>query len=440
MVKLFKIHKYSGLAAGVLLLVLAFTGFFLDHKNWSFMYTISFENVPSSVYKHEKRLVEAYWVNPLDKNDIVVGSRRGIFHKTENGFEKLLDKQCLALRYNEENLYAATDDGVYVFKDKRWKNIVLEGLFINALSVDKNKLLASVDKKDLVLFDINSSKILSKTQVLISEEDLKNDIKLSRFVRDLHYGRGLFDGISSLLINDYAAIVLTILSISGYIIYYLIKTKKHVLWSRRLIRLHANIFTVIAIIPFIILLITGIFLDHPKLLGSFMRAVNIPHVILPPVYGTLKEDIWSVDLDNNTYRVGNRYGVYESSDLKIWKMVSKGFAYKMKRIDENLYTSGMGAPNRILSENEWKMFPKTPHMFKDINIIDKDKQFLSHKSKMQLPTPEGATLYSILLALHDGTFFSSWWVWINDIAAILLLVLGITGTLRYLKKKKLIFK
>ena len=231
-----------------------------------------------------------------------------------------------------------------------------------------------------------------------------------------------------------------ILSISGYVVYYLIKTKKHVLWSRRLIKLHANVFAIAAIIPFVILLVTGIFLDHPKLFSNFMRSVNIPHAVLPPVYGTLKEDIWSVDLAKDVYKIGNRYGVYESTDLIKWTMVSKGFAYKMKRIDETLYASGMGAPNRILSSTEWKILPKTPHMFKDINIINEEKEFLSHKSKMQLPSPKGATVYSILLALHDGTFFSSWWIWINDIAAVLLLVLGITGTVRYLKKKKLIFK
>ena len=98
MVKLFKVHKYSGLTAGILLLILSFTGFFLDHKNWSFMYDISFENLPKSVYKHEKRLIEAYWIDPEDAQHIVVGSRRGVFEKTDEGFVKTLDRQCLGLR------------------------------------------------------------------------------------------------------------------------------------------------------------------------------------------------------------------------------------------------------------------------------------------------------------------------------------------------------
>ena len=298
--------------------------------------------------------------------------------------------------------------------------------------------MASVDKSLLALINRADGSIISQNEVLIPEDELMHEISLSRFVRDLHYGRGLFDGISSLLINDYAALILVFLSLSGYVIWYLIKSKKKANVSRKLIRLHANVFVIAAIVPFIILLITGIFLDHPKLLGSFMRSVKIPYAILPPVYGTLKEDIWSVDIDDKSFRIGNRYGIYESTDLTSWTMKSKGFAYRMKRLDETLYISGMGAPNRIYQDEKVSILPKTPHMFKDINILDEKAQYLSHKSKMELPEVQSASLYSVLLALHDGTFFSSWWVWINDIAAILLLILGVTGTVRYLRKKKLI--
>lgn len=402
------------------------------------MYDISFENLPNSVYKHEKRLIEAYWIDPEDAQHIVVGSRRGVFEKTDEGFVKTLDRQCLSLRSEGKMLYAATNDGIYVLRDKDWRPLALQGEFINALSVYEDKLLVSVDKKELVLLDTMTGAVISKTEVLISEDELKNDISLSRFVRDLHYGRGLFDGVTSLLINDYAALILLFLSISGYIIWYLIAKKRKAHVSRKLIRLHANIFVIAAIIPFVILLITGIFLDHPKLLGSFMRSVKIGHALLPPVYGTLKEDIWSVDFDEMTYRIGNRYGIYESADLISWTMVSKGFGYKMKRLEETLYVSGMGAPNRVLKEGKWKMLPKTPHMFKDINLVNEKREFLSHKSKVELPKMKSASLYSLLLALHDGTFFTSWWVWVNDIAAVLLLVLGVTGTIRYLKKKGLI--
>jgi len=436
MVKLFKIHKYSGLFAGVVLFILAITGFFLDHKNWSFMYDIHFENVPVSVYANEKKLIEAYWIDPKDEDHVVVGSRRGVFEKHEDTFEKKLNLQCLALRSDKDTLYAATSAGIYILQNDQWKLFALENEFVNAISIKNEKLLASVDKKDLLLLDLKGN-TLSRTKVLINEDELHHDIKLARFVRDLHYGRGLFDGVLSLLINDYGAIILSVLSFTGYLIWFMIKKKKAKV-SRKLIKIHANILVIIALIPFVILAITGIFLDHSKLLGSFMRSVTISHTILPPVYDSLQEDIWSVDLDTNVYRIGNRYGVYESKNFKEWKLVNKGFAYKMKHIENALYVSGMGAPNRVFKNETWFMFPKTPHMFKDISIIDGETIFLAHKHSLELPEVNDVSLYALLLSLHDGTFFSSWWVWINDIMAILLLVLGVTGTIRYLRKKRLL--
>ena len=421
-----------------MLFILGFTGFFLDHKNWSFLYTVGFESVPASVFQHEKRLIEAYWVNADDESDIVVGSRRGVFQKSDGVFVKVLERECLALKGDGEHLYAATDDGLYRRENGQWKPYALGGHFINALAVSDNELLLSSDKKTLFLLDKQRAKVLLETGVSIPYKELVHDISLSRFVRDLHYGRGLFEGVSSLLINDYGALFLLLLSLSGYLVYLFIKLKKYPQCSRSLIRLHANIFAIIALVPLSILLITGIFLDHPKGLANFMRSVKIPHAFLPPVYSSLKEDVWSVDLYQNRYRIGNRYGVYESDDLVKWSMTNKGFAYRMKRIDEKLYISGMGAPNRILHNGKYEVLLNTPHMFKDINLQKGEEQFFSSMSKVALPQSKDTSLYAILLALHDGTFFSSWWVWVNDIAAALLFVLGVTGTIRYLKKKRLL--
>ncbi len=437
MVKLYKIHKFAGISAGVILLVLAFTGFFLDHKNWSFLYNISMKHVPDSVLSHEKRLMEAYLIDPQDPNHIFVGSRRGIFEKKDGAFTKTLDQQCLALRSHNDKVYAATDNGVYVFESDNWQPFALQGEFINALAIADKQLLVSIDKRWLTLIDEPSGKVLTQTEVRLPKEALQHDISLGRFVRDLHYGRGLFDGISSLLLNDYAALILTVLAISGYLVWFLIRQKKRADISRRLVRLHANIFSIVAIFPLLILLITGIFLDHPKGLASIMRSVQIPHAVLPPVYSTLSEDIWSVDIGSDSYRIGNRYGIFESRDMAHWEMVSKGFAYRMKRVENELYVSGMGAPNRVLSNDKWQILPKSPHMFKDINLVNEQQLFLAHNTALELPEMEDVTLYSLLLSLHDGTFFSAWWVWINDIAAVLLFVLAVTGTLRYLKRKRI---
>ena len=65
------------------------------------------------------------------------------------------------------------------------------------------------------------------------------------------------------------------------------------------------------------------------------------------------------------------------------------------------------------------------------------KYFSTMQNDFELPKFQSVTLYTLLLALHDGSFFASWWIWINDIAAIFLIILSITGILRWrLKQRK----
>ena len=439
MVKLHQLHKFAGLSAGLVILILGVTGFFLDHDKWSFLYTTTFKYVPQNVVKADNRLIQSYWIDQKNAQHYIVGSKRGIYESYDSGtsFHKMSSLQCLSIKEDNGEVYAATNEGIYKLVDKLWKAYALNGKYITSLSLSKNNIVAVIDKHLLVTLNRNNAEISSETIVVIDESKLQKDIKLSRFVRDLHYGRGLFDGDISLLINDYGALVISLLALSGFVIYLLIRTKKNPKLARGLIKWHANMFAIVAIIPLVILAITGIFLDHSKALAQFMKSTTIPQVILPPVYDSLTHDIWSVDYDGEVYRIGNRHGIYSSKNLKTWEEETKGLAYKMIRKDEVLYVSGMGAPNRIY-DGRWKILPKTPHMFRDVMIVNDKPVYFSSSKKFELKTPkfENATLYSLLLTLHDGRFFSSWWIWVNDYAAIALIVLSITGTLRWYRKRK----
>lgn len=437
MVKIYKIHKYAGVSAGILLLMLAITGFLLDHDNWNFLYTTTFKTDSKSLLQKDKRLFESYLVDKANEEHIIVATKRGIYESDNKGleFHRSLKIQTMDIERSHDTLYAATSDGIYKSTLIGWKNIFLEGKYINAFSIHENTIIAIEDKKYLYVIDISTKSILKKTKVFISQDALQDDIKLSRFVRDLHYGRGLFDDGFSLLLNDYATLFLFFLALSGYYIFYLIKKKKSAHISRKLIKIHANIFAIFASFFLIILAITGIFLDHSNGLAKFMRSINIPHSILPPIYSSLKEDIWSVDYDGKDYRIGNRFGVYKSDDLKTWEQESKGFAYKMMREEDKLYVSGMGAPNRLLEDDFYTVLAHTPHMFKSILSLENATHYISYNTKnVLLPNYKDITLFSIILALHDGSFFSSWWVWINDGAAIALILLSLTGTYRWYKK------
>ncbi len=438
MVKLFKLHKFFGLSAGLVLLLLGMTGFFLDHKQWSFLYTTTFNTCTESMLEADKILYDAYWIDSRDEKHAIVGGKRGIFETFDGGdtFNEMTSVQCSGIRSDDNGMYAATSDGVYHLKESSWKPYALNGSYISAISISEKKIIAVVDKHELIEIQRDNGAILGNHIVEVEPNKLKDDIKLSRFVRDLHYGRGLFDGDMSLLINDYGAIVISLLAFSGYIIWWLIRKKNSPNISRKLIKLHANSFAIIALIPLLILAITGVFLDHSRVLAGFMKSVTIPNVILPPVYSSLKHDIWSVDYHGISYRIGNRYGVYKSEDLKDWEQESRGLAFRMFRIKDTLYVSGMGAPNRKY-DGSWSILRGSPHMFRD--VIDLDgyvKYFSTHKTTLKLPTFTNATFYSLMMTMHDGTFFATWWIWINDYASIALLMLGLTGTIRWYYRGK----
>ncbi len=439
MVKSYKLHKLAGLSAGIFLLVLSISGFFLDHDKWSFLYNTTFKSVPSHILKSEKRLFNVYYQDSVNSAHLLVGGHRGLYESFDAGesYSKLSSLQILAAADFEQHLYFATSDGLYIFEAHKLHPFALQGKYITALSVSKEKIVAVVDKKEVVLIARKSAKILQKDIVKINISQLQEDIKLSRFVRDLHYGRGLFDGDISLLINDYGALFLVYLGMSGYIIWWLIHRKKKAKLSRKLIKTHANIFAITALIPLFILALTGIFLDHSGGLAKFMKSVTIPHTVLPPVYNSLQSDIWSIDYDGKVCRVGNRYGVYASHDFENWKLENRGFAYKMIRKGDTLYISGMGAPNRVLKNGDYSLLPNTPHMFK--GVIESENgisYFSTMNATHMLPKFQDVTLYILLLSLHDGSFFAPWWVWLNDFAAFGVFILGITGMIRWYRKKR----
>ncbi len=437
MVKSYKLHKLAGLSSGFFLLILSISGFFLDHDKWSFLYSTTFENVPSHILKAEIRLFNVYYQEPKNSAHLIVGGQRGLYESFNGGenFHKVSSLQILAAVDDGKELYLATSDGVYML-DNKLHPFALQGKYVTALSASKEKIVAVVDKKKIVLLDRKSAKILQKDIVKINAAQLHEDIKLSRFVRDLHYGRGLFDGDISLLINDYGALFLVYLGVSGYMIWWLIHRKKKAKLSRKLIKTHANIFAITALFPLFILAITGVFLDHSSGLAKFMKSVTIPHAILPPVYDSLQSDIWSIDYDGKICRVGNRYGVYASRDFHDFKLENRGFAYKMIRKGDTLYISGMGAANRVLRNGEYTFLPHTPHMFKGVLESEKGTHYFSTMhTTFKLPQFQNVTLYTLLLSLHNGTFFAFWWVWMNDFAAFGVLILGITGVIRWYRKK-----
>jgi hypothetical protein len=441
-----KIHKITGLIAGIFILLLSITGLFLNHDNWKFLHNTTFDKVPSNIYELNNRAFTAYWINPKNEKHIIVGNMRGAFESFDEGstFNETLNEIIYSIKDDNNAAYLATANGIYKkgFQDLKWQKYLLDGKLITSLNIYKDRLIAVEDKTNVILIDLNNNIQISSNTINISKELLNIDINLSRFVRDLHYGRGIFDGDISLLINDFASIILIVLGFSGFILWLLIKNvKKSANYKNSIkyfVKIHSNFFALLAILPIVILTITGIFLDHGKDLNKFMKSIVIENSYLPPVYRTLRSDIWGTDFDGDSFYIGNRYGVFKTNDFKNYEFVSKGFAYGMIRKENVLYVSGMGSSNRALENNQWIELDSVPHMFKDVFTKDGKIEYLSsHQNNIKVPTFNNVTLYTVLYSLHDGSFFAAWWIWVNDFTSVVLLILLFTGSVRwYLRKRK----
>lgn len=402
--------------------------------------------VPKSVIHHDATLMVGYWIDPADEKHIIAVGKRGIFESRTKGkdFKQHLAIPCNALKAFEGILYAATHEGIYRQDTSgKWKLLTLGTEHINAMSVYSDRIFASIDQSQVVVLDREGNE-LQRTAPVIKSSELEHDISLARLVRDVHYGRGLFDGISSLIINDFATIMLSFLLLSGMVMSVLIYQTRKKIANRgqaikKVLKIHATSLSVLAAIPLILIALSGILLDHSKLFTPFLKSVSISPAYQPPVYHSLSEDIWSVDYDGEVYRIGNRHGVYKSSDLNEWKFENSGFAYKMIRLDDTLYISGMGAPNRIVGPDGWSKLEHAPHMFKDAFMRNGKVTYLNgHKNTLPAPHFNDATLYSVLFTLHDGSFFGDWWAYVNDITAVALIFLLISGTILWMRIKRIL--
>lgn len=448
MVILSKLHKTIAWVVIPFLLILSISGFFLNHKSWNFLYTLTFSHLPQSTLKNEEKLFESFWIDPLDRTHVIVAGKRGIFESRDSGlsYQTLFNGQVNSLRVVDGRMYAATSQGLLSgsLGSSQLSLLGLGGENVTSLSLDEQKIFAAVDKSEVILFDINGT-LLKRTQVHIDPGALEHEISLGRLIRDLHYGRGLFDGISSLIINDYGTLALIFLAVSGLMLSIFIYQTRHKrvnrsVGMRRILRVHASILAIAASIPLIILAVTGIFLDHSKLFTNVMKEVKISPSLQPPVYQRLTADIWSVDISSEGYRIGNRHGIYKSRDLSKWSFENKGLAYRMKREENGLYVSGMGAPSRMLDHDGWHKLSSAPHMFRDVQFLEGKEIYLGGHccAALLLPQFHDATLYSLLFTLHDGSFFSEWWVYANDFAAIALVLLLGSGTILWLRMKRYI--
>lgn len=251
-----KIHKFSGLSAVVIIVMVAITGIFLNHtetlslkkqpitnhwlNNW---YGIELPKVKTALACEENWIIELneqlYWnENKLDLSAILITSEQAS-----------IDEMPVCLVYTQSQLLLFTTDGELIDKLNYPDIVSLKRHQQNIwLSQADNlwRINSELSQFELVSFDKsteslkliqNSPKITPPPLTNTQDQRLQNlreqldnqfngsGLNLERLLLDLHSGR--FFGQWGVWLVDLSAIVLIILSISGLILYFKMRKKQN---------------------------------------------------------------------------------------------------------------------------------------------------------------------------------------------------------------------
>jgi len=488
---LHRIHKWMGLVAAIWLIVLGSTGFLLDHRDtwrWLWQEGVSENWVNDDVIEKSKTgQTRLYQINSENSQQHVAGGLTGLWWSADAGKNWFktkfigVDKPPMistVLFTSKNKLWIASDDGLWLSNNGGMSalHITLEGNWVSALSINEQTrtLTGVINRTKIFKYVIERNEIDLLDIKPANVESLPKAISLSRFIRDIHYGRGIFEIPLSLLWNDISAIAMVILPLTGLLFYWLPKRWRRNIQKKKktshkvkkqsirwLFRLHGPTFGLITAIPLIYLSLTGILLDHSKELRDWMKSIEVTRSWQTPVYNlkSWKGEIYSVVnyLDNpDKFSVGTRIGLYTTENNgqhwirekllgdKAW------FIWTLRLQKENIFIGGMGGPNMVkINHQAWVPVKGVGHMPSDITLDAKSnwvwksrhglksgnlKSGFNHK-EINFPVTNYIPWFYFFDALHSGVLIHTQWKWVNDFIAVLAIILVLTGLIRWWRKK-----
>ena len=391
----FFIHKWAGLIGAAWLAVLGLTGFFLDHNSWRWLMQDKSPAflTPASLDANSARGVARYLqIDPSDRSIQVTGGPRGLWLSRDGGTTwaatRFLDgdhPQILAIEPDPavgwSLLWFASDNGVYVSNDQgaTARQTALKGEYVTSLAAGSapDELLAVIDKSKIVRFKTEEPAKIDTIELgPLGPLSRVTDVQLNRFVRELHFGKGLVGSATSLVMNDIGGLGMFILSLTGLLYWGLPKWWKHraksvggaakatkaarrstIVW---LFRAHSATLGVASALMLIYLAVTGIFIGHGRELGGWMKATRIPQAYLTPAFDGSSWAGWidaivAYPAMPGAFTIGNRVGMFTTVDNgQSWAREEDaagkpvGAATRLRRIGDKLLVSGgMAGPSLI---------------------------------------------------------------------------------------------
>ena len=491
-----KLHKWAGLVAALWLLVLAITGAMqLNRQQWRWQWTSGLALDESIAAHDDKYLWRHHQVNPDLPNIRVASGAAGAFLTRDSGkswtplpFGNEIVRNVAVLEPagsgSAWTVYAGTDDGVWRLDTASAKFVPegLQGQSVNSLSLGAERMVAAVNMSQLLERSIDSQ---GKSWAPVHLAPLPPDagasaVDLGRWLQDIHLGRGLFGGIIDWALWNAVAAGLVVMSLTGIAYWAIMRwcnqarqkpkperpssnvlryAQKSIQWS---FRIHAMIIGVALAVPLLLVFLTGIYQNHRGDVQMMFRKINVPASILPPAY---RGDSWRGQVMNvaliedprgEALVVGNRRGIFASSDLgQSWTRDAgfKGPAMRIRKISGKLYVPGrmmrrvqvrengvwreLAVPKPVVMVNEMSAGPGGTIWWTRGNTIFRTSTTGQMRGKEHNVLPKIGYLpwASFAAELHEGTLIWKHWKWINDVFALLGLMLVVTGFLRWRKRR-----
>ena len=488
------VHKWGGLISAAWLAVLGVTGFLLDHRDWRWIWQTPAPQIliPDRILEKERAAgFMVYRVNADDPRYRIAAGKRGLFTDRGKGWEKAsfeglngapqVFDVMMDARLGWNRLYAATDDGIWISKNggEWFTPYALAGDFINAIAPGSSdaEIVVAAGRSSLYILNTDTFAIWNMRLSPAGPSVAARKIGLSRFVRDLHYGRGIVSGFGSVLINDVGGVLVLALCVTGFAFWLAPRVWRgkeksarhesrmvHRRTMKALHRSHGLYMGLIAIIPVVYLSLTGIVIDHSDSLMKMMKKIQVDKKYLPPVYDLNSWDgeIFSVmgyPGQPEKISIGARSGLYTSTDrggswaLEKLPGVSSCFAWSLSRLENGVFLGGMGCPNYYRENNgEWAAVKGSGHMATSAGILADGKLgLLSHgalksgdiggvftTSSIDFPEFDNPPLFTLIEGLHSGLLIHPQWIWVNDAVSVVAIILCFTGLVRIVRARRVI--
>ncbi|MBF0292714.1 MAG: PepSY domain-containing protein [Nitrospinae bacterium] len=482
-----RIHKLAGIVAALWLAVIGATGFLLNQKDWRWIWqtTVPESLLPKKTLETAAEMEVAFYrIDPGDPSRRIAAGRRGAWLSDDagNSWRNALfsglppgeSPQVFSIVANSgsdwNDLWLATDDGIWMSINRAvsFERLAMPGVFVSSLAQGStpDELIGVADRSSVFTLDKRSLVVKWVNLSRPSSDQLPDSVSVSRFVSDLHHGRGIVTGIVSTLMSDIAGIALILLPITG-VLFWLLSSKwkknrsnpvndeRHLTAMRRFRMGHGAIMGIVATIPILYLSVTGVMMGHREEILEWMTSNRIAYKWLTPAYGLSD---WNMEIysvagypgEAGKFSLGVRSGFYTTADNgATWEREkipgpSSFFVWTTRRMGGDLFIGAMGGPNlQKLNGGEWKIVKGAGHMPTDVftglkseRVWKSHRGFLAESGKKRgeyekfetgRPTPAGVSVYYLITNIHSGLVFHSQWKWVNDFFAVLAVILCVTG-------------